>query len=144
MAFNTTYSAGGQLDKVTVIEEVKKVNLPAHLFPTKTRPFTKGFRIEVPTLLGPYTKEFTPDVDMELLDVSLACSGYGDDDYWELEIGEEKIIETMYTKELPQHINTGTNMYTVEHIPAGTTIKLSFYNTSQTSKTVWFDLRFLK
>lgn len=144
MGFNVVNAAGGNLDKVKVIDEVKKINLPDHLFPSKTRPFTKGFRMEVPPTVGPFTTEYIPDVDMELLDIALACSGYGDNDYWELEIGGEKIIETMYTKELPQHVNTGTQMYTVEKVPAGTTIKLSFYNDSRTTKTVWFDFRFLK
>lgn len=140
MGFSPTYSVGG------VIDEIKKINFnfPGHLFPELTSPFTKGFRMEVPAMTGTFTSIYTAPVDLELIDVGLACSGYGDEDYWELEVGTNKIIETMYTKELPQHINMGTTLYVIEKIPAGTDITLSFVNNSETSKTIWFDLRFLK
>lgn len=136
--FSPIYAAGG------VIDEVKKINFPAHLFPKLTTPFTKGFRMDVPAMAGVYTTTYTAPQNMEMVDVGLACSGYGDGDYWELTVGANKTIETMYTKELPQNINMGTTLYTVIQIPAGTTITLQFNNQSLTSKTVWFDLRFLK
>jgi hypothetical protein len=136
--FSPTYPVGG------VIDEVKKVNFPPHLFPTKSRPWTKGFRMEIPPTTGMFELVYVPTVDLELIDVGLACSGYGDEDYWELQVGTEKIIETMYTKELPQHINMGTTLYTIERIPAGTPLKMQFHNSSASTKTVWFDFRFLK
>lgn len=136
--FSPVYAAGG------IIDEIKKINFPAHLFPTKTKPFTKGFRLETPPIAGIYPKSYTAPSDMELVDVGIACSGYGDGDFWELFIDTEKIMETVYTKEVPQHINAGTTLYTVIRIPAGSTIRLDFHNDSATSKTVWFDLRFLK
>ena len=142
-----TYNVGGVMDdvkRVRVVDEVKKINFPPHLFPELSRPFTKGFRMEVPPLRGLYQKTYTVPQDMELIDVGLACSGYGDEDFWELQVGPNKIIETMYTKELPQHINMGATLYVVEKIPAGTDITLYFRNNSSSSKTVWFDLRFLK
>lgn len=136
--FAPIYAAGG------VIDEIKKINFPDHLFPTLTTPFTKGFRLETPAIAGIYTKTYKTLQDLELVDVGLACSGYGDGDLWELNVGTTKLVETMYTKELPQHINMGTTLYTVIQIPAGTDITLEFHNLSATSKTVWFDLRFLK
>lgn len=147
MGFSPTYSVGGVMDevkKVNVVDEVKKVNFPPHLFPELSKPFTKGFRMEVSASTGMFEKVYIAPVDMELIDVGLACSGYGDEDYWEVIVGADKIIETMYTKELPQHINMGSTLYTVEKIPAGTEIKLQFHNASASTKTVWFDLRFLK
>lgn len=147
MGFSPTYSVGGVIDEVkhvTTVDEIKKINFPSNVFPSLSKSFTKGFRTEIPAAAGIYIVPYTAPVDMELLDVALACSGYGDDDYWELDVGTEKVIETMYTKELPQHINMGTSLYVIEKIPAGTEIKLSFCNNSATSKTVWFDLRLLK
>lgn len=138
MGFSPTYPVGG------VIDEVKKINFPPHLFPQKTKPFTKGFKIDIPAMAGVFEQKYIPAVDVELVDVGLACSGYGEDDYWEMAVGTEKTIETMYTKELPQNINMGTTLYTVIKILAGTEIKLQFHNNSGSSKTVWFDLRFLK
>lgn len=136
--FSPVFPVGG------VIDEVKKINFPPHLFPKLTMPFTKGFRMDVPSMAGVYTKTYTATQDLEMVDVGLACSGYGDGDFWELTVGTEKTVETMYTKELPQNINMGTTLYTVMQVPAGTKITFAFNNQSLTSKTVWFDLRFLK
>lgn len=138
MSFSPTYPVGG------VIDEIKKVNFPPHLFPTLNKPFTKGFRLQIPPVTGMHSVTYRPPVDMELIDVGLACSGYSDGDYWELMVGSEKIMETIYSKELPQHINTGSTLYVVQRIPAGTEIKMLFMNDTGSSKTVWFDLRFLK
>lgn len=138
MGFNVTYPAGG------VIDEVKKINFPPHLFPSLAKPFTKGFKLEIPAITGVYTLTYTAAQPIELIDIGLACSGYADDDYWEMTVGTEKIVETMYTKELPQHVNMGTTLYVVQRIATGTEIKMEFHNDSGTSKNVWFDLRFLK
>lgn len=138
MSFSPTYPVGG------VIDEVKKVNFPPHLFPRLSKPFTKGFRLEIPPIKGLQKLTYVAEDDLELIDVGLACSGYSDGDYWELMVGEEKIMETIYTKELPQHINTGTTLYVVERVPAGTEITMLFMNETGATKTVWFDLRFLK
>lgn len=142
--FGPNYSVGGNLDRVKYIDEIGKVNFPSHLFPTLSKPFTKGFRLPIPAIKGLHKISYTAPSDLELIDVGLACSGYSDGDYWELEVGGNLIMETIYTKELPQHINTGTTLYVVERIPAGTVINMLFTNNTGSSKTVWFDLRFLK
>jgi len=150
MSFTVSYQVGGRVDKVkqvaqvSVVEEVKRINFPEHLFPTKHRPFTKGFRMSIPAMTGTYETVYTPEEDMELVDIGIACSGYADNDYWELLVGDYKVVETMYTKELPEHINMGTTLYVVHAVPAGTPMRLQFHNDSGTSKTVWFNLRFLR
>lgn len=138
MGFNTSYIVGG------IIDEVKKVRLPEGLFPTLTTPFMKGFRIDIPAINAMYEEIYTLTQDMELIDIGLACSGYGDGDYWEVLINDEKIIETMYTKEIPEHINMGSTLYTVYKCVSGTNIKIRFHNESNSSKIAWFNLRFLK
>jgi hypothetical protein len=147
MSVTPVIGAGGDFDKIkriNVVDEVKKIHFPPHLFPEKTRPFSKGFMLQVPPMAGRYEEVYVTTEDMELIDVGLACSGYADGDYWELVVNTEKIIETMYTKEVPQSINMGTTLYTVVKLPAGTELRLQFYNQSQTAKNVWFDLRFLR
>lgn len=138
MAFNTVYPVGGTID------EIKKINFPEHVFPTLFEPGMQGFEIDVPAAKGVYQEQFLATHDIELTDVAIACSGYGKGDYWELEVGGKKLYKTIYTKELPQHVNVGTAIFTVYKVPAGTPILLQFNNTSGTSKTVWFDLRFLQ
>jgi hypothetical protein len=142
MAVQQNYSVGGVLD------EIKKINWPAHLFPRFEEPFLKGFQIHVPAVPGLYTVEYDCETDMELINVSLACSGYKDGDYWEvisIRPGQpdRKIVETMPTRELAESINMGNVLYIVHRLPAGSKIRFEFNNVSGTSKIVWPSLRFL-
>jgi hypothetical protein len=137
------YNVGGWID------EIKKINFPAHLFPQLTHPFLKGFRIDVPAIPGTYSITYPCAEDMELINVSLACSGYKDTDEWEVVTiapgeSEYKLVETMPTRELAESINMGNVLYIVHRLPAGSTIRFDFHNNSGTSKTVWPSLRFLR
>ena len=101
------YNVGG------VIDEVKKINWPARLFPQFTKPFVKGLRIDVPALIGTYEVGYILAQDMELINVALACSGYKDGDYWECTTqapGEDEytVVETMATRELAESSTWGT------------------------------------
>lgn len=138
MGFNTSYSVGG------VIDEVKK--LPKGVAPEKLNPFVKGFRLSVPAVIGIYEAAYTLPRDMNLLGIAVVMSGYADNDYWELTVttssGERKVCETVYTKELPEEItfipNVGIELKTND------TVKFSFANDSGTSKTIWFNLKFVE
>lgn len=137
------YNVGGWID------EIKKINWPAHLFPRFTKPFVKGFRIEIPAIPGVYTEEYELTEDMELINIALVCSGYKDTDEWEcvtIAPGENpyKVVETMPTRELAESINMGNVLYIVHRLPAGSKIRFEFHNNSGTSKTVWPSLRFLR
>jgi hypothetical protein len=143
MALVQNYNVGG------VIDEIKKVNWPAHLFPRKTKPFLKGLRLEVPAIDDVYMVTYTCSEEMELVNVSIACSGYKDTDEWELVTiapgePEYKVVETMPTRELAESINMGHHLYIVHRLPAGSIIKFLFYNKSATSKIVWPSMRFLR
>ena len=131
---------------VSVAGALKIKKLPYPLFPTKYEPKTKGFELQVQNNnLAPFTVEFTPDVDIEFLGVSIACSSYSAGDYWELEIGTEKPYETIYTKELPESINIGNMGFGIVYpVAAGTLMKFSFYNASETLKIAWINLKYLK
>lgn len=137
------YNVGGWID------EVKKINLPPHLFPRLHRPFTKGLRIEIPAIDGVYSVEYELQEDMELVNAALVCSGYRDTDEWELTTqapgeAEYKVVETMPTRELAESINMGNVLYIVHRLPAGSVVRFDFHNYSETSKIVWPSLRFLR
>lgn len=137
------YNVGGWID------EIKKINFPAHLFPRLTHPFTKGFTLDIPPIPGTYSIGYTLEEDMELINVSLACSGYKDTDEWEVTTrapGEEeyRMVETMPTRELAESINMGNVLYIVHRLPAGSSIRFDFHNKSGTSKIAWPSLRFLR
>ena len=137
MPFTVGYSAGGVLDRIKAIDQ-----LPYPFFPTKRKPLIKGFILEVPAVQGVFTVEYTPSSDAELIGVSVAASGYAVPDFWELEVGQDKLFETIYTKELPEWIVLGP--FLVFPVLAGTTIRFSFHNDSRTSKQVWLNLSLLR
>lgn len=137
------YNVGG------VIDEIKKINWPAHLFPRKTLPYVKGFRIDIPAVIGSYSAQFTCPEEMELINVSLACSGYKDEDEWEFTTqapGESPytVVESMPTRELAESINMGNVLYIVHRLPKDSSIRFTFHNNSGTSKIVWPSVRFLR
>lgn len=129
---------GGELDSVGKIRA-----LPHPQFPAKTIPKVKGVWIDVPPTAGTYSKIITADKDIEFINASLAASGYLHPDYWEYTVGTYKMFETIYTKELPQTIYSGTMMSMVYPIEAGTPMRIDFINNSATSKQVWIDIKFL-
>lgn len=138
MSFNVNYNAGG------VIDEIKKVNLPERFFPNGDTPKMKGFRIDVPAIAGEYSLEYVaPEGDIDLIDVSIACSGYHDGDYWDFEVGNTKICETLYTRELPENIAQSNAVRLFYKIKRDTVMKMIFNNISGTSKKVWFTIKYL-
>lgn len=137
------YNVGG------IIDEVKKINWPAHLFPRFTKPFTKGFSMNIPPIDGTYELAYIAMEDLEMVNVGLACSGYKDTDEWELTTeapGETEytVVETMPTRELAESINMGNVLYIVHQVPKGTVMRFKFHNNSGTSKVVWPSARFLR
>jgi hypothetical protein len=145
MPVNPVIGAGGYLD------EIKKINFPSHLFPRLTNSYNKGFKngIQMPAIAGTYSVEYECPVDMELINISLACSGYMSGDYWECYItqpGEEEycMVETMPTRELAESINMGNVLYIVQRLAAGSKVRIDFHNDSGTSKVAWPSLRFLR
>lgn len=136
--FGANILLGGEVDRVGEIGK-----LPHPIFPSLTMPKAKGSYIEVPPSVGTYTKIITADKDTEFIAVSLACTGYLFPDYWEFFVGNYKVMETIYTKEVPQTVYGGTQMTLVLPVPAGTPLRVDFVNKSGTSKQVFFDLKLL-
>lgn len=135
MGVSVSYVAGGQVDRIG--------SLPYPLFPSKSIPFVKGLRLPVPAMAGAYEAIYQPEVDVEFVELKVAASGYADGDWWELLVGEEKLFETIYTKELPEVAPAGPAGL-VYPVPAGTSIRFVFHNDTSTSKTLWMELRFLR
>jgi hypothetical protein len=129
---------GGDIDRVGKISA-----LPHPQFPSKTVPKVKGLWIDVPPNVGVYSKVITADKDVEFINASLAASGYLHPDYWEFTVGTYKMFETIYTKELPQTIYSGTMMSMVYPISKDVPMRIDFVNESGTSKQVWIDIKLL-
>lgn len=136
-----SYPVGGVIDRVKKLPPLEIFKMPGQ--PSKTIPYAKGFRLELPA--AKVTKEvtFTVPSDMELVSVAIACSGYADLDYWELGWNGEKLFEVMYTKEVPEAHAMGAGAGVLP-VSAGDKLTMAFVNDSETSKVVWFNLRFLR
>lgn len=136
MAFAISYLAGG------VVDEVRK--LPYPHFSKFTVPYVRGRMIDVAEEARVFTDTYALPFPTEFLSVALACSEYCIGDYWELTIGEVKICETIYTKELPESVSMGNSFGIVYPVFANTVLKFDFYNISGTPKAVWYNIKFLR
>lgn len=135
MSFSISYVAGGVIDKVR--------KLPYPHFSIFTVHYIKGRRIRAEGG-GVYTDTFSLPFPTEFLSIAFAASEYCDGDYWELTLGDVKICETIYTKELPESVSMGNSFGIVYPLEANTVIKFDFYNVSGTPKSVWYNIKFLR
>lgn len=140
MSFSIVYVGGGILDKVRSVTRLEGGRFDAPYMPTLTEPYIKGRQVQVAGAVGKTTDTFTLDVNTELLSIAIGADKYQPRDYWNLYVGETKIVDTVYTKELPE----GINLMVVQPVPAGTPVRLEFFNEGGAAKQVWFNLQFLK
>lgn len=136
MGFQASYVVGGEVDKVKYVEEIKN-------FAQLAQPYNKMEVMEVPALEGKYVLEYTsPDAEAELLALVVTCSGYGEDDYYNLYVNDILWFDTWYPTEVKEglYIGTSTYVYKLENL---TRFRLEFYNVSGTSKKIWLGVRML-
>lgn len=136
MAFVTNYQVGGEVDKVKYIEQIKN-------FAQLSRPYNKMVVMTLPAIKGVYYLEYeSPDENAELLALVVTCSGYGEEDYYNLYVNDELWFETWYPTEVKEGLYIGTSTY-VYVLEPKTKFKLEFNNVSGTSKKVWMGVRML-
>ncbi|OLN21701.1 hypothetical protein BTO30_13440 [Domibacillus antri] len=123
--FNVAYLGGGRLD--------------APFYPTKSQPFFKGIRVEALAGSTVAIHQHTIDRESELISIAIACSRYDDPDNWDLAINNQLIVESIYTKELPEGL-----FFMVAHqlVPADI-IELRYKNESGRAKNVYVNYQFL-
>ena len=136
MGFVTNYVVGGEIDKVKLIEDLKN-------FAKLSQPYNKMVAITVPAIEGKYILEYeSPDQEAELLSIVVTCSGYGEEDFYDLYVNDEIWFETWYPTEVKEGLYIGTSTY-VYKLENKTKFKLEFNNVSGTSKKVWLGIRML-
>lgn len=108
--------------------------------PTKTKPYIKGIRVEVPNGVPIVEDFFSPATDVELVAVAIAANRYDDRDHWNLFVNGEQICDEVYMKELPE----GIFLTVILPIKAGQTIKFEFVNRSMSAKVVWLNYQTLR
>ena len=136
MGFQAAYVVGGEVDKVKYIQKIKN-------FAQLAQPYNKMEVMEIPAIKGTYTLEYTsPDVPAELLALVVTCSGYGEDDYYNLYVNDILWFDTWYPTEVKEGLYIGTSTYVYE-LDNSTTFRLEFHNESGTSKKIWLGVRML-
>lgn len=136
MGFVTNYQVGGETDKVKYVQEIKN-------FAQLSQPYNKMVAMSIPAISGTYILEYeSPDRDAELLALVVTCSGYGEEDFYNLYVNDELWFETWYPTEVKEglYIGTSTYVYKLDH---NTKFRLEFNNVSGTSKKVWLGIRML-
>ena len=140
MGFQVSYVAGGEIDKVKRVNYVDRIRNFAYL----SQPYNKMTMINVPAIAGVYDLDYvTPDEEMELLSIVVTCSGYGENDYYNLFVNDELWFDTWFPTEVKEGLYIGTSTY-VYVLPPKSKMKLKFVNMSGTSKKVWLGVRLLR
>lgn len=168
-SFTANYNVGGDIDKVKkikLLEEIENVDIINNVknidmlqdvdninylneigkirgFATKTQPYNFMKEFDVPALKNDYT--FTMDlttVDCEILAITLTCSGYGEDDHYDLFFNGVQWFKDWYCSEVKEGLFLGTSTY-VYAAPANSSINLIFKNDSGTAKKIWLGARML-
>lgn len=136
---------------VDTVQDVKMVDEVGHIkgFATHTQPFNTMKMYKIPALLkDPLTGldyEFNitlPDIDVEIMAMSLTCSGYGEGDHYDMYVNGVQWFDNWYCSEVKEGLFLGTSTY-VYAAPPSSNIKLVFKNDSGTSKDIWFGIRML-
>lgn len=141
-SFTVAYSAGGEIDKVKKVKDVEYVEEIKN-FAQLSQPYNKMVAVSVPAMEGTYIVEWTsPNVPAELLAIVVTCSGYGEDDYYNLYVNDILWFDTWYPTEVKEGLYIGTSTYVYKMEPE-TKFRLEFHNESGTSKKVWLGVRTL-
>lgn len=140
MGFEVAYIAGGELDKVKKVDYVKEIKNFAQL----SQPYNKMTLINVPAIAGVYDLDYTsPAEETELLSLVVTCSGYGENDYYNLFVNDELWFDTWFPTEVKEGLYIGTSTY-VYKLPPSSKLKMKYVNISGTAKKVWLGVRLLR
>lgn len=140
MAFHVVYVADGDINTVRKVKYVDKI----HNFAYLSQPYNKMQMMNVPAITGVYDLDYTsPPEEMELVSIIVTCSGYGENDYYNLWVNDELWFDTWFPTEVKEGLYPGTSTY-VYVLPPNSKFKLKFVNISGTAKKVWMGVRMLR
>lgn len=125
-SFDVTYTAGGRFDPP--------------FYPTKQKPYVKGFTLPVPDGGGVHTMTFAVPFDVELISIACGCAKYHVQDCWDVRVNGEMVCESIYTKDLPE----GMYLMAILQLKAGDKIEFFFHADSGAGKEVWVNYQMLK
>ena len=141
-SFNTNYNVGGDIDRVKEVGIIKEVGR-IQGFPTKRRPYNVMYCFDIPAISESFSFDIElPGQEVEVLAITLTCSGYGEMDKYDLFFNEDQWFCDWYCSETKEGLFMGSSTY-VYAAPPSSKINLIFKNHSGTSKKVWLGVRML-
>lgn len=142
MGFQANYNVGGEIDRVKNIKYIEEIGRLS-AFPEFKQPYNEMIMKEIPAGLGRYRINFTlPDQEVEILGITVTCSGYGKGDHFNLWCNGRQWFKNWYTNEVKEGLFLGTSTFAYR-APANSQIEIEFVNQSETSKTIWVGFRML-
>ena len=141
-SFTTNYNVGGEIDKVKELGLIKEIGCIKG-FPTKTQPYNTMYCFDVPAMKQLF--EFEVDLleqECEILAITVTCSGYGEDDNYDLFFNDVKWFDKWYCSEVKEGLFLGSSTF-VYAAPGGSKMRLAFRNSSGTSKKLWLGVRMI-
>lgn len=146
MAFQVAYVADGDINTVHRVKTVDKVQYLEKIknFAQLSQPYNKMTMMNIPAIDGVYEIEYiSPDEEMELVSIVVTCSGYGENDYYNLYVNDELWFDTWFPTEVKEGLFAGTSTY-VYVLPPQSKFTLKFVNISGTAKKLWMGVRMLR
>ena len=149
MAFQVVYVADGDINTVRKIKGVDNVSKVEYLeniknFAQLSQPYNKMKMINIPAMQGIFELEYiSPNEETELISIVVTCSGYGENDYYNLYVNDELWFDTWFPTEVKEGLFAGTSTY-VYVLKPESKFTLKFMNISGTSKKVWMGIRMLR
>lgn len=140
MGFNVVYVADGDINTVRKVKYVDRIKNFAQL----AQPYNKMKMINVPAIAGVYNLDYeSPDEEMELVSITVTCSGYGENDYYNLWVNDELWFDTWFPTEVKEGLYAGTSTY-VYVLPPKSKFEMKFVNITGTAKKIWLGVRMLR
>lgn len=145
-SFVVNYPVGGVVDTVKKVEEIGRLETIGYIegingFAQNTQPYNTmkmiNVRVDEPIV---YTSIVLPDQEAELIAFSVTCSGYGEDDRYDIYVNDQIIFDNWYCAEVREGIFLGSSSW-VFRVPPRTEVKMVFHNSSKTPKKLWFGVR---
>lgn len=147
--FVVNYPAGGNIDKVKIVNRINEIGTIKDLgtiknFATFSTPFNEMVYIDMPAIVGDYKLEYnTPsDKPCEIMAITVTCSGYSENDCYDMFVGKDQWFKNWAVSEVKEGLFLGTSTFVYEAV-ADTKISLTFKNKSGTSKRCWLGIRML-
>lgn len=132
----------GTQEELNIVHKVEEIG-GVKGFATKTQPLNVMEMYDIPAQAKTFSFVFSlPTQEVEILGINVTCSGYGENDNYDLYLNDQQWFSHWYMGEVKEGLFLGTSTY-VYSAPQNSVIKIDFHNDSGTEKKLWLGIRML-